>query len=375
MSLLLIQNLNLMRIKIFVVSSLVLFILLACKKNKSDSPEEEEIVQDNTPYVLDKGSFPLPPIAGDNKLTAQGVLLGRMLFYEKLLSRNNSISCSSCHMQEFAFTDTARFSLGVLGLKGKRQAMPVFNTAWHTNDFFWDGRAHLLRDQSLKPIQDTLEMFESLTAVVAKLNTRSTYTAQFARTFGSGEITPGRISLALEQFMNSIVSNGSRYDQFLAGTTTLTTSEENGRKLFFQEYNKFFPNQSGAECAHCHGGFNFTNNDYMNNGLDSDASVTDIGREKVSGNSADRAKFKVPSLRNVELTAPYMHDGRFRTLEEVVDHYNSGLKSSSHIDPALENTRSTGLMLNSQQKADLVNFLKTLTDRGLTGNKNYATPF
>lgn len=364
-----------MRANILTLSALALVMLLACKKNKSGTPEEEEVIeQDNTPYILDRGTFPSPPPT-DNKLTQQGVQLGRMLFYEKLLSRDNSISCASCHIQEFAFTDTARFSLGVLGLKGKRQAMSAFNLAWHTNEFFWDGRAHLLRDQSLKPIQDTLEMFESLPAVVAKLNTRATYTAQFARTFGPGEITPRNISLALEQFMNSIVSNGSKYDQFLAGTTTLTASEENGRKLFFMEYNKFFPAQSGAECAHCHGGFNFTNNDYMNNGLDNDASVTDIGREKVTGNNADRAKFKVASLRNIELTAPYMHDGRFKTLEEVVDHYNSGLKGSSHIDPALENTRAAGLMLSAQQKADLINFLKTLTDHKLTTNKNYATPF
>ena len=354
----------------------VVGILFGCKKDKKETPTTEEpILQDNTPYVLDKGSFPAAPIAADNSLTVQGVLLGRMLFYEKTLSKNNTLACAGCHKQEFAFNDSARFSIGILGLQGKRQAMSVFNLAWHTNEFFWDGRSHLLRDQALKPIEDTLEMFENLPNIVAKLNTNTLYKNQFMRTFGSEEITSVKISLALEQFMNSIISNNSKYDKFLAGTATLTTSEENGRKLFFMEYNPFFPTQSGAECSHCHSGFNFENNEYMNNGLDTDASITDKGREKVTNNISDRAKFKVPSLRNIALTSPYMHDGRFKTLEQVVDHYDSNLKASTYIDPALENTRAKGLMLNPQQKADLVNFLKTLTDNSLTTNTKYSSPF
>lgn len=330
---------------------------------------------DGTLYTFNNGNFPAPNLASDNSLTEQGVQLGRMLFYEKTLSRNNMISCATCHKQEFAFDDTSRFSTGVLGLKGKRQAMAIFNTAWHTNDFFWDGRAHLLRDQSLMPIQDTLEMFETLPGIISKLSNNTLYKAQFTRAFGTSEVTSEKISKAMEQFMNSIVSNDSKYDRYLAGTATLTTSEDNGRKLFFQEYNQFFPALSGAECSHCHSGFNFTNNDYMNNGLDTDASITDKGREKVTNSISDRAKFKVPSLRNIAITAPYMHDGRFKTLEEVVDHYNTGLKASTYIDPALENTRGTGLRLTVQQKADLVNFLKTLTDNTLITNPKYASPF
>lgn len=351
-------------------------IVVACKKDsKVNEPVGEPATYDGTPYSLSTGAFPAPVIAADNQLTMQGVELGRMLFYEKSLSKDNSISCASCHKQEFAFDDTARFSIGVLGLKGKRQAMAIFNTAWHTNEFFWDGRAHLLRDQSLKPIQDTLEMFETLPSIIAKLSNNPIYKVQFVKAFGSSEVTSERISKAMEQFMNSIVSNDSKYDRYLANTATLTASEENGRKLFFQEYNQFFPAQSGAECSHCHSGFNFTNNDYMNNGMDTDASITDIGREKVTNITADKAKFKVPSLRNIALTAPYMHDGRFKTLEEVVDHYNSGLKASTYIDPALENTRGTGLMLTAQQKTDLVNFLKTLTDYSLVNNPKYKSPF
>lgn len=353
-----------------------LIVLIACKKDtKTNNPTEEPAKYDDTPYAFSSGSFPVPTIASDNALTEQGVHLGRMLFYEKTLSKNNLISCASCHKQEFAFDDTARFSIGVLGLKGKRQAMAIFNTAWHNNEFFWDGRAHLLRDQALLPIQDTLEMFETLPSIINKLSNNPMYKVQFTKAFGSSEVTSEKVSKALEQFMNSIVSNESKYDKYLAGSATLTPSEDNGRKLFFQEYNQFFPAQSGAECSHCHSGFNFTNNDYMNNGMDTDASITDIGREKVTGNVADKAKFKVPSLRNIALTAPYMHDGRFKTLEEVVDHYNNGLKASTYIDPALENTRGTGLMLTAQQKMDLVNFLKTLTDNSLVTNPKYKNPF
>lgn len=222
-----------------------------------------------------------------------------------------------------------------------------------------------MRDQSLKPIQDTLEMFETLPSIVTKLSKNPMYQVQFIKAFGLSEVTSEKISKAMEQFMNSIVSNNSKYDMYLAGSSTLTTSEDNGRKLFFQEYNQFFPSLSGAECSHCHSGFNFTNNDYINNGIDTDASITDIGREKVTNSTTDKAKFKVPSLRNIALTAPYMHDGRFKTLEDVVDHYNNGLKASTYIDPDLENTKGTGLMLTAQQKTDLVNFLKTLTDYSL----------
>ena len=195
------------------------------------------------------------------------------------------------------------------------------------------------------------------------------------RAFGSNEINEVKISLALEQFMNSIVSNKSKYDQFLKDSTVYTLSEKRGRRLFFKEYNPFFPNESGADCAHCHSGANFQNNQYMNNGLDEDINMKDIGRQAVTNNPKDKGNFKVTSLRNISLTGPYMHDGRFSSLEEVVEHYNSGLKDSTTLDPALEQTRPKGLGLTSQDKIDLVNFLKTLTDNELTINKNYSSPF
>ncbi|MCB0734271.1 MAG: c-type cytochrome [Flavobacteriales bacterium] len=348
-------------------------VIQGCKDD--DVPSTSDITQDSTPYVLDYGNFVAPEIASDNPLTVQGVKLGRMLFYEKMLSGDGSQACASCHLQEFAFSDTATFSIGIRKKPGKRQAMGVFNMAWNSNEFFWDGRAHLLRDQSLKPIQDELEMDETLENVVAKLSASETYRNQFKRTFGSEEITPEKMSLAMEQFMNSIVSNRSKYDQFLADSTVFTESEKRGYVLFNTEYNKFFPDESGADCAHCHGGDNFENDEYMNNGLDGDGQFADDGREKVTMNMADKGKFKVPSLRNIAVTAPYMHDGRFKSLEEVVDHYNTGLVASSALDQALEQTRETGLMLSTQQKADLVAFLKTLTDESLLTDPRYASPF
>ncbi|NNJ56181.1 MAG: c-type cytochrome [Bacteroidia bacterium] len=361
-----------MKIKsLFLILIGVAIFIASCKDEATDQPQG--IVHDTTPYMLNYGNLPAPNIATDNQLTIQGVKLGRMLFYEKMLSGDGEMACASCHLQEFAFTDTARFSTGIQGLKGGRQAMTVFNMAWHENEFFWDGRAHLLRDQSLLPIQDELEMDETLDNVVAKLKESQTYKDQFIRAFGTDEITSEKMSLAMEQFMNSIMSINSKYDDFLQDSTVFNASEKRGFKLFTTDYNPFFPNESGADCQHCHSGLNFENDKYMNNGLD--ASFDDNGREKATNNAADIGKFKVTSLRNIALTAPYMHDGRFNTLEEVVDHYNAQIKASATLDPALEQTREKGLFLDAQDKADLIAFLNTLTDKDLTTNTEYSSPF
>ena len=350
-------------------------LLFSCGEDPVVDPPEEEIMQDTTSYNLIYGDLPPPNLPEDNKLTVQGVELGRMLFYETMLSRDDSQSCASCHRQEHAFTDTARFSLGVEGLPGKRQAMSVFNMAWNTNEFFWDGRAHLLRDQAILPIQDELEMDETLENVIQKLSDSKTYRDQFTRVYGSDEITVDKLAKALEQFMMSIVSYDSKFDRWKAGLVELTESEERGMMLYNTEYNEFFPEFSGADCAHCHGGANFENDLYMNNGLDSEADFTDLGRENVTMDIADRAKFKVPSLRNIELTAPYMHDGRFNTLEEVIEHYDNGIHPSPTLDFALLATTNTGLRLDDQDKQDLINFLKTLTDESLLTDERYSDPF
>jgi len=328
-----------------------------------------------TPYTLNIGSLPDPKIPEDNVLTKEGVALGRMLFYEKALSKDGSMACASCHKQENAFTDTNKFSIGVEGLPGKRQAMAIFNMAWNDNAFFWDGRAKLLRDQALMPIQDHLEMNETLENVVQKLNDKPEYINAFNKAFDSEEISSLKISLALEQFMNSIVSINSKYDKFLKNEVSLTDSEERGRKLFFEDYNKFFPDVSGADCAHCHSGFNFENDRYMNNGLDQLSNQSDIGFEAVTEQPKDKAKFKVTSLRNIEVTQPFMHDGRFSTLEEVIDHYNASIQNSPSVNPAILDTKEKGLFLDEAKKKDLIAFLKTLTDDDLFNNAEYSDPF
>jgi cytochrome c peroxidase len=175
--------------------------------------------------------------------------------------------------------------------------------------------------------------------------------------------------------MFTLISNGSKYDKFLAGQAQLTAEEERGRMLFFSEHDPF-GTEKGAECFHCHAGFNFTNDQYMNNGLDDDAGMTDEGRSKVTNDPADRGRFKVPSLRNIALTPPYMHDGRFATLEAVLDHYNTGVKQSATVDELMQfNLQPGGLQLTTQDKADLIAFLKTLTDESFIHNTAFSTPF
>ena len=364
-----------MKLSYFLFFSLISLTLFSCKEDEIPVPPTEVVLWDETPYDFRHGALPAPDLPADNVLTNTKVQLGRMLFYDVKLSKDNSQACADCHRQEHAFTDTTRFSLGVRNLPGHRQAMSVFNMAWNDNEFFWDGRAHLLRDQAVLPIQDELEMDESLENVVAKLSAGKVYTDQFIRAFGDDAVTDDRIGLALEAFMLTIVSHNSKYDKFLAGTAELTPSEERGLRLFETEYNPFFPESSGADCQHCHGGANFENDLYMNNGLDTDDEMQDNGRSAATGDVADRGKFKVTSLRNIAVTAPYMHDGRFQTLEEVIDHYNAGIQPSTTLDPALENTRATGLLLTEEDKTDLVNFLKTLTDEDLLTREEFGSPF
>lgn len=356
--------------KLFFILFVGLVALFSCKKEiQSGQGHVGE-------YVLDYGTnLPVPNLPLDNELTHSKVMLGRMLFYEKALSGDNSMACASCHLQKHAFSDTSKFSIGIDGLPGGRQAMAIVNLAWNSNGFFWDGRSATLREQSLKPIQDVLEMHETLPNVVAKLSSMQMYSNMFKTAFNSYEITPEKISLALEAFMFTLVSKDSKYDRYLEGSLQLSASEERGRVLFFAEYNPGFPNLSGADCAHCHSGSNFENDQFMNNGLDVEADISDNGYMTVSNNSGDKGKFKVPTLRNIAVTFPYMHDGRFQTLEEVVDHYNADIRTSSTVDPAVLNTQSTGLMLTSQDKIDLVNFLKTLTDNTFLTNPKHASPF
>lgn len=338
------------------------------------SKEEEQAQYDPTPYVFNtNGDLPDPQLPTDNLLTKEKVNLGRMLFYEKRLSKDLTQSCADCHIQTDGFSDIRPFSLGVELKEGRRNAMAIFNMAFHNNGFFWDGRAPLLRDQSLRPIQDPLEMNETLPNAISKLKNEKMYRDQFIRAFGSDSIDALKMSLAMEQFMMIIVSHNSKYDKYLKGEVQLNPDEERGMSLFFSESDPV-NNLKGGECFHCHNGFNFTNNDYMNNGLDEENSFRDLGRFEVTNNNKDKANFKVPSLRNIEVTGPYMHDSRFKTLEEVIEHYNSGVKKSSTTSDLLQQNFN-GLNLTSQDISDLVAFLKTLTDPVYLNNPEYKNPF
>jgi cytochrome c peroxidase len=360
---------------VILVAAIIMLSLTGCSESAPNVPETPA-TYDPTPYVLDTKGLPPPPLPPDNALTVQKVKLGKMLFHERLLSKDGSQSCADCHVQTDGFSDTRRFSVGVEGSPGTRQAMAVFNMAWHRvgpgRGFFWDGRAALLRDQALRPIQDPLEMNETLPNAVAKLQASKTYRDQFMRAFGSDTVTSGRMALAMEQFMLSIVSGGSKFDKVQRGEATFTAAEQRGHDLFFREVNPA-TGAVGAECFHCHGGPNFSNDAFMNNGLDSPPQWTDLGRYEVTKDDRDRARFKVTSLRNIDLTPPYMHDGRFTTLEEVVRHYNTGVKGSPTVERDLLqfNLRPGGLGLSETQIADVVAFLKTLTDPDLVASAEY----
>jgi cytochrome c peroxidase len=312
------------------------------------------------------------------------VALGKRLFHEGKLSRDNSISCESCHNAQSAYSDPRRFSIGVSNRLGTRQAMPLVNLAWKKS-FFWDGRARSLREQALMPIQDHAEMDESLGNVVARLaNERRAATGRlatedrkatgetmgypdmFAAAFGSREITAERVGLALEQYLLTLTSFNSKFDRSLRGEAVLNAQEQRGLDLFMTEYDPR-REQFGADCFHCHGGPMFRSQDFANNGLD--ATFVDVGRAAVTGRQADAGKFATPSLRNVGLTAPYMHDGRFATLDEVVAHYCTGVKRSATLDPNLAKHPEGGLHLSTEDQRALVAFLETLTEEESYGSR------
>ena len=320
-----------------------------------------------TPYHFQMSAmFPIPDLPRDNPLIEERVRLGEKLFHEPALSHDGTLSCSSCHKENAAFADPRRFSMGVRDQRGVRNAMPLFNLAWK-NSFFWDGRAPALRAQALMPIQDHTEMDESLTNVVVKLthprpqtpDPRPDYPELFEAAFGSPEITSEKIGLALESFVLTLTSFDSKFDRAARGQEKLTPEEQRGLELFMTEYDPR-RQQYGADCFHCHGGALFQSQAFGNNGLDSE--FKDIGRAKVTGKDSDKGKFSVPSLRNIALTAPYMHDGRFRTLDEVIEHYSTGMKRSATLDPNLAKHPDGGVPLSDADKKALVAFLKTLTD-------------
>jgi len=354
-----------MKIRLIFIGLIIMSycIIVSC----SDETKSQEFKP--TPYELVlPASLPKPKLPDDNPLTVEGIKLGNKLFFEDLLSGDNTMSCSGCHAQKFAFTDNELdFSVGIRDKKGGRNSMPIFNMFYHNAGFFWDGRAPLLRDQALMPIQDPLEMDETLENVVKKLKATKNYPQLFFDAFGTTEINPLRISLALEQYMFTLVSGNSKYDRKQAGIEEFTDSEKRGFDLFFRERDPV-PFIKGGDCFHCHTGPNFSNNEFMNNGLDKD--YKDLGYGAVTKKSSDNGKFKVPSLRNIAVSGPYMHDGRFKTLEEVIEHYNKGVVDSPTLDANMHGAL-LGLNFNEQDKIDLINFLKTLTDLEYLTNLEY----
>lgn len=303
----------------------------------------------------------------NNPVTNTGATLGRVLFYDKRLSANDTISCASCHLQESGFSDPRQFSLGFEGGLTGRNSMGLANARYYERGrFFWDERAATLEEQVLQPIQDSVEMGMDLDTLETKLAATSFYPALFQDAFGSPEVTRERISLALAQFVRSMVSFQSKYDTAFNNNgnpnfaAVLTQQEELGRQLFFS-------NGNGPNCDSCHETVAVVGDRPRNNGLDANTNA-DQG--------AGGGEFKSPSLRNIAVTGPYMHDGRFSTLEEVVEHYNSGIQDHPNLANQLQqNGQPEALNLSEAEKAALVAFLRTLTDETFLSDPKFSDPF
>lgn len=333
-------------------------------------------VLDNMPVYF-KGILATRPefdnTPANNPITNDGATLGRVLFYDKALSVNNTISCGSCHHQDKAFVDGLQFSKGFEGVQTRRNSMSLLNLRFFgPKKMFWDTRAATLEEQVLKPIQDHIEMgMPSLTALINKLSAKSYYPPLFTKAFGSETITSDRISKALAQFIRSIVSYNSKFDVGVATDFANFTSQE-----------ILGMDRVDAICGECHNDiatvnsevptffFNSGPNDLNNNGLDQ--VYTDNGLGELTGLATDMGLFKMPTLRNIEQTAPYMHDGRFTTLEQVVSHYQSGVKAHPNLGIQL---LPGGIPFPNSEKAAMIAFLKTLTDRTVTTDVKYSDPF
>ena len=384
------------RLQLLIVTGITsVIVLLACSK-KSNSSTPAPVVDPvatylnlpATPYNYSNPALPqyllTPNIQGqintpvNNPITDWGATLGRVLFYDKNLSFNKTIACASCHKQAFSFADPVQKSKGFNGGLTGRNSMSLIDAKYYPlGRYFWDQRAATLEAQTLMPIQDAVEMGMTLTELENRMKTLPYYPTLFTKAFGDNNITSNRISLSLSQFVRSIVSYQSKFDagrqtippgqDFVAPPFPNFTPEENrGKQLFFSQL---------TNCATCHGTETFTAPNAKNNGLDQVS--TDLGFGAVTGNPVDNATFKVTSLRNVELTAPYMHDGRFNTLEEVIEHYNSGVKANVNLAVQLRGPGGLPRVLNltAQEKAALVAFLKTLTDRNILTDVRYSNPF
>lgn len=330
-----------------------------------------------TPYALAVPDYlPAPVVDPENPLTEEGVELGRFLFYdEQILSSDGSMSCASCHKQELAFTDGQKTSPGVRGEVGDRNAMSLVNLAFNPTGFNWDGDEQQLWRQAVHPVEDMLELDNDWNEVIRKLREHGDYPARFRAAFGierTDEINQELTVKALAQFERTIISADSKFDRVVYQNSDFFTEEEQlgADSLFFVE--NVPPGILHPGCGHCHNAPSFGDNEFKNNGITDVESLDDFvdkGRGGVTGNRFDNGKFRTPTLRNIALTAPYMHDGRFETLEEVIDAYAEGGHGVENEDPNI-----TGFPLTEREKRALVAFLKTLTDESLLTDERFSDP-
>lgn len=350
------------------------FVIFLPSCNDDDEDQDLMAIQyrpEPYPIVLPKHFPPLNSNA-DNPLTKQGVQLGRHLFYDPILSADSSMSCASCHLPQHAFTDAKAVSTGIDGIEGKRSSMSLINIGFVQSGLFWDGRSKTLEEQALLPVEDPIEMHNTWPNVIKKLKSHPTYPKLFRAAFGiekSSQITKELAAKAIAQFERIIISKDSKWDKIQEGKTFFTDLELIGQGLFFDED----PDLPDAECAHCHNTPLATSDDFFNNGLQQTSTLDgfpDPGRGKVTGSRADNGKFRAPTLRNISATAPYMHDGRFKTLDEVLAHYNSGGKSSPNADPLLHPLKLDAFYLKA-----LKAYIETFNDTLIYQNPDLKNPF
>lgn len=342
-------------------------------------PEDREIQGPRTPtsYTLEVPDyFPLPIVDESNPLTVEGIELGRRLFYDPIMGRDSAFACADCHKQELAFTDGRALAVGVGGRTGERSAMSLVNLVFNPNGFNWDGRFGKLWEQAVHPVENMLEMDEDWENVLRRLRRNTDYPARFRAAFGisrTSEISQELAVKAIAQFESTIISGDSHFDRVVYQNTEFFTEEEQlgADSLFFVE--DVPPGVLHPGCGHCHNAPSFGDNRFKNNGLEDVASLEDFpdkGFGDVSGSRFDNGKFRTPTLRNIALTAPYMHDGRFATLEEVLDSYAAGGHGVENEDPNI-----TGFPLDERKKAAIIAFLHSLTDESLLTDQRYANPF
>jgi cytochrome c peroxidase len=326
------------------IGCLILILTASCKVDSKFDP----IINEDDITVKWPDYFPAPVYDfSGNPITKEGFLLGKKLFYDPILSVDNTISCGSCHQQFVAFAHADhKLSHGIDNKLGVRNSQALFNMIWNTT-FFWDGGSKHIEVQPIGPITNPVEMDETVQNVVYKLSQRADYKSLFKAAFNADSITSQLMLKAIVQFMGAFVSASSKYDKNRIDPVAnpFTEDEKLGLTIF------------ESKCASCHVPPLFTDNSFRNNGLDE--IFSDSGRYLITNINSDMGKFKVPSLRNIELTYPYMHDGRFETLPQVLNHYSSEIKQSSTLDQSLTN----GIALNNTEKQQLIAFLKTLTDR------------